>query len=245
MGEIVSRERGVLAGLEEASRVYGYLDVDLHKEAIDGDEVQPDEVVADIEGDAYRVLLGERTALNIVMRMSGIATATRSALESAREVNPDVRVAATRKTAPGLRYLDKKAVEIGGGDPHRLDLSHALLVKENHAALVGLEEALERALRNASLYQNVELEVETIEEATWAASTDVDAILLDNFSPGELQRCVEELKSVPGERPLLEASGDIGPGDVAEYARYVDVVSMGWFTHSAPAKDFSLRVLSE
>lgn len=240
--EITSGEEAVLAGLEEARKVFEHLGSEFTYRAEDGDTCSPGEVVATVEGPAYGILLGERTALNLLMRMSGIATATRKAVERARKSNPVARIAATRKTAPGLRYLDKKAVRIGGGDTHRPGLSGAYLVKENHAVLAGLEEAVKRVLDDASFTRKVEVEVETVEEAVKVSGMGVDAILLDNFSPGEIERCVSKLGD---DRPLIESSGGITPENVAEYAAHVDVVSIGWITHSAPARDFSMRLLPD
>jgi len=242
--EIVSRQDSILAGIEEAEKTFNHLGATLHPEAEDGEEVQKDQVVATVEGDASSLLTAERPALNLVMRMSGIATATHRCVEKAREANPDARVAGTRKTAPFLRLLDKKAVRLGGGDPHRLDLSHAYLVKENHAEAAGsLLEATERVLRHRSFAQKVEVEVETVEEALNIGKKGVDALLLDNFSPDELESCVRQLDEELGEgRPLLEASGGVTPENVGDHARHVDVVSMGWLTHSAPARDYSMRL---
>lgn len=241
--EIVAREECVAAGLEEAGKVFEIVGARFERLVEDGDRVRDGEAVAEAEGMDADLLLAERTALNLMMRMSGIATATRDAVERARQVNPDVRVAATRKTAPGLRHLDKRAVELGGGDPHRLDLSHAYLVKENHATIRGLEEAAEAALNSASFAQVVEVEVESVEEALTVAGMGVDALLLDNFSPDEVDRCLDALESeLDGDRPLVEVSGGITPETVEDYARRADIVSMGWLTHSAPASDFSMRL---
>lgn len=242
-GEVTAKEGGVAAGLEEAERVFRHVGADAEALAEDGSSVEGGDALLRVEGRAYDLLLAERLALNLAMRMSGIATATARCVERAREANPDARVAATRKTAPGLRALDKKAVRLGGGDPHRLDLSHAYLVKENHAAVTGLKEAARRAVEDASFAQKVEVEVETVAEALAVAELGVDALLLDNFSPEETRRCAEVLEEKMGKgRPLLEASGNIGEGDVAAYAAHVDVVSMGRLTHSSPALDLSLRL---
>lgn len=242
-GDIVAKEAGVVAGLEEAGQVFRHAGAKYRTLAQDGNHVKTGDTVARVEGRAYDLLLAERLALNLAMRMSGIATATARCAERARKTNPDARVAATRKTVPGLRTLDKKAVRLGGGDPHRLDLSHAYLVKENHAAITGLREAAQLAVEDASFTQKVEVEVESIEEALEVADLGVDVLLLDNFSPEETHRCAEKLdKKMGPSRPLLEASGNITEENVADYAAHVEIVSMGWLTHSAPALDLSMRI---
>jgi len=177
--------------------------------------------------------------------MSGIATRTREAVDTVRAVSPEVRVAATRKTAPGLRVLDKKAVVLGGGDPHRWTLSDMVLIKDNHLALVPLPEAIRRA-KQQSLYRLVEVEVETVEDAVTAAKADADLILLDNMRPDAVSEVVRVLAGRGlREGVTLEVSGGVAAGDLAGYAATgIDIISMGALTHTVRNFDVSLDILA-
>jgi nicotinate-nucleotide pyrophosphorylase (carboxylating) len=202
--------------------------------------------VLEVTGSARVVLGVERTLLNILMHCSGIATEVRKLVELVRRVNSRVRVAATRKTLPGLRYFEKKAVAIGGGDTHRLSLSDAILIKDNHIKIVGsVEEAVKIAKASASFVHKVEVEVSTPEDAVKAAESGADIIMLDNMKPSEVARVVEELrKRGLRERVLLEVSGGITPDNILEYAKLdVDVISCGYITISSRAVDMSLDVV--
>ncbi|MEM3105110.1 MAG: carboxylating nicotinate-nucleotide diphosphorylase, partial [Candidatus Bathyarchaeia archaeon] len=165
-GVIVAKERGIVAGVEEAEMLFKHFSVDVKINCRDGDAVKPGDVVIEVEGDARSILTLERTVLNIMMRMSGIATETGALVEKIRKAGLNVKIAATRKTAPGLRALDKKAVMIGGGEPHRLRLDDAVLIKDNHIALVGsVKEAVRRARENVSFVKKIEVEAKTPGEA--------------------------------------------------------------------------------
>ncbi|MCD6445154.1 carboxylating nicotinate-nucleotide diphosphorylase [Candidatus Bathyarchaeota archaeon] len=244
-GFIVVKERGVIAGLEEARVLFDVLGVEARLRFRDGDLVKPGDVVMEVEGEARSILMAERTVLNIMMRMSGIATETRRLVDMVRRAGLDVRVAATRKTAPGLRFLDKKAVMVGGGDTHRLRLDDAVLIKDNHVAIVGsVGEAVRKAKEAVSFAKKVEVEVQTPEEALEAARCGADIVMLDNMKPDQIRRAVELLKAegLYG-RVLLEASGGINPSNILEYASTgVHVVSLGYLTHSAKALDMSLEL---
>ena len=247
VAEIRAKEEGVLAGVEEACLAFELLGCRTLEAKRDGSRVKPGEVVMRVEGPARAVLAAERTALNFLMRMSGIATATAEMVELARAVNPRVRVAATRKTAPGMRYFDKKAVALGGGDTHRLRLDDCVLIKDNHIAIVGsVAEAVKRAREAVSFTKKIEVEVSTPEEALEAARAGADIVMLDNFSPEEVRRALELLEDAGlRSKVVVEASGRIRPENVADYARTgVDVISSGYLTHSAPALDFSMDVVN-
>jgi len=236
-GRLVATESGVAAGLDAARRVFEYLDVDCSPAVEAGDRIDDGDVVLRASGPARDVLRGERVAVNVAGHASGIATRTGEALERARE-GGDVRVACTRKTTPGLRGLEKRAVAAAGGDTHRLDLSHMVLVKDNHIAELGLERAVERFRERVSFATKIEVEVERPGDAGRAAAAGADIVLLDNMAPSECERAVADLP----EGVLAEASGGITLETVADYAATgVDVVSMGSLTHSAPALDFSFR----
>jgi nicotinate-nucleotide pyrophosphorylase (carboxylating) len=237
-GRLVARESGILAGVEAATSVFEYLGVDVIDAAGAGERVEVGDTVLAVEGPARSVLRGERTAVNVAGHASGIATRTRAAVEAAREVSESVRIACTRKTTPGLRGVEKRAVAAGGGDTHRLDLSHTVMVKDNHVAEMGLDGAITEFGRRASFTTKVEAEAENPEEARRAAEAGADIVLLDNMTPAEVQ---EAIGNVPGDT-ILEASGGITTGDVPAYAATaVDVISMGSLTHSAPALDYSFR----
>ncbi|NLI73722.1 MAG: carboxylating nicotinate-nucleotide diphosphorylase [Euryarchaeota archaeon] len=235
-------EDGVVAGLEEVVDLFQYLGLEVVPLVADGDAAPAGTNILSIEGPLRSILTGERLALNIMMRMSGIATLTREIITTCRVQNPDVRVAATRKTTPGFRLFEKKAVVIGGGDPHRSRLDDSVLIKDNHLKVVGsITEAVRRA-QKVSFTKKVEVEVESIDGAEEAAMAGADIILLDNMDYKEAARCAEVIRRIDP-RIIVEASGDITPTNAPEYAEAVDVISLGWITHSIKAISFSLDVL--
>ncbi|GAA0303011.1 carboxylating nicotinate-nucleotide diphosphorylase [Halarchaeum salinum] len=237
-GRLIAKECGVLAGTEAGTQVFDYLGCDAHALVDDGSCVEAGEPVLDVAGDAQSVLRGERVAVNIIGHASGVATATRRAVEAAREESADVAIAATRKTTPGLRGIEKRAVVAGGGDTHRLTLSHMVMVKDNHVAEMGLETAVERFRKVASFATKIEVEVETPADAPRAADAGADIVLLDNMTPKKTADAVERLPT----GVLAEASGGITIEEVPDYAATgVDVISIGALTHSAPSLDFSFR----
>jgi len=245
--EVVAKEGGILAGVREARMAFELLGARVLEAMEDGAPIKPGDVVLRVEGPARALLAAERTALNFLMRMSGIATATAELLRRARRANPRVRVAATRKTAPGLRELDKRAVRLGGGDTHRLRLDDCVLIKDNHVAVVGsIEEAIRKAREGVSFTKKIEVEVSRPEEAVLAARAGADIVMLDNFTIGEVRRALELLERAGlRHKVLVEASGRITPDNVADYAGAgVDIISSGYITHSARSLDFSMRIVS-
>ncbi|MDD1671909.1 MAG: carboxylating nicotinate-nucleotide diphosphorylase, partial [Methanomicrobiales archaeon] len=189
------------------------------------------------------ILRTERTALNLIGRMSGIASATQSLVNRVASINPRCRVAATRKTAPGLRHFDKKAVLLGGGDPHRGTLSDMILIKDNHLALVPLPEAISRARRD-SLSRRVEVEVNSPEMALQAARCGADVIMLDNMTPASIRDTISQLEHA-GLRDgmTIEVSGKITEDSIAQYAiPGVDMISIGALTHSVKNFDVTLDI---
>ncbi len=240
-GEIRAKEPCVLAGAREAKEVFGELGAEARLLREDGEELAAGTVVLEVEGPARALLSGERLALNILMRMSGIATLTRTLVDRCREINPHVRVAATRKTTPGFRDFEKRAVAIGGGDRHRSGLDDAVLIKNNHIRMAGgVVEALRRA-RSVSFTKKVEIEVESAEDAYAAVDNGADIVMLDNMAPDEARPLAAELRA---RRPdvVIEVSGGITPDNVALHADYADIISLGWLTHSVRSIDFSMTV---
>lgn len=240
-GRLVATEDGIVAGLDAASSVFEYLGVDVLDAPADGERTAAGEPALRVEGPAKAVLRGERVAVNVAGHASGIATRTREAVDAAREVDDAVRIACTRKTTPGLRGVEKRAVVAGGGDTHRLDLSHMVMVKDNHVAAMGLPGAIAHFRDRASFTTKLEVEVETPEDAPRAAVAGADIVLLDNMPPDETERAVDLLETADTDA-LTEASGGITLDTVPAYAATgVDVISMGSLTHSAPALDYSFR----
>jgi len=239
---IISKQDGVIAGLEEAKALFEHFGVKVELKAKDGDEVKKGTVVIKLKGNARKILLVERTALNIMGRMSGIATQTRKLVEKIRTVSPKVRVAGTRKTL--LKPLDKKAILIGNGEPHRFSLSDAILIKDNHLALVPLEEAIKRA-KTFSVYKIVEVEVESLEDALKAAKAGADVIMLDNMTPEQIKEVLEALKHEGfRDKVKIEVSGGITEENIQDYAKLdIDVISLGALTHSVKNFDVSLEIL--
>jgi len=242
---IIVNEPAVIAGLYETSILFEIVEAEFKAEVEDGAEVSAGTIIAEINGSGRAVLSAERTALNILMRMSGIATLTRKLVSIIRKEGLNVRVAATRKTAPGLRYFDKRAVAIGGGDTHRFRLDDAILIKDNHISIAGgVDEAIRRARSAISFSKKLEVEVKTVREALEAAKAGADIIMLDNMSVGEVEEAIRSLRDEGlRDRVLIEVSGGIDEGNILEYARLKpDVISLGFLTHSVRAVDMSLEV---
>jgi nicotinate-nucleotide pyrophosphorylase (carboxylating) len=237
---MVARQAGVLAGLEAGLLAFELLDPSLRLERLcaEGSRVERGQVVARISGPARPVLAAERTALNFICRLSGVATATRSLADAI--VGHKARIVCTRKTTPGLRILEKEAVRLGGGANHRFGLDDAMLIKDNHIALAGgVGPALERARAHAGHLVKIELEVDTLDQLAEALEHRVDAVLLDNMDPPTLRRAVAMVDG----RAVTEASGRITRESApAIAAAGVDLISSGWITHSAPILDLGLDI---
>jgi len=243
--EIRAKAAGVIAGVAEASALFTHFGISVHQALPDGDACAPGTLVLALEGNADQILLVERTALNILSRMSGIATGTRAVVEEARKVRPSLRIAATRKTCPGMRALDKKAVILGGGEAHRATLSDMILIKDNHLKLVPLGEAVKRA-RGRAPSGRIEVEVTSGEEAVMAAEAGAGIIMFDNMDPASIRDAIRNLEAHGlRRRVLLEASGGIGSGNLKDYASLdLDRISIGALTHSVKGLDLSLEVVS-
>jgi nicotinate-nucleotide pyrophosphorylase (carboxylating) len=243
---VVSRESGVVAGIEESIILLENLGLRAEALSKDGDEIDAGKVIIKISGDAKTMLATERTLLNLLSRMSGIASATRKLVKTIQKAKLTTKVACTRKTAPGLLYFDKKAVLAGGGDTHRLHLDDMILIKDNHIAVAGsLEKALSNAKKKASFSKKIEVEVSTAMDALEAAKSGADIIMLDNFQPRQLEEAVRLLKEHGCfGKVLLEASGGITAKNMLAYAsKQVAIVSLGEITESAKALDISLEIV--
>jgi nicotinate-nucleotide pyrophosphorylase (carboxylating) len=242
---VVTKEAGIVAGIEETVILAESLGLSVKAEVADGEKIRNGQTAIKISGDARTILSAERTMLNLLSRMSGIATATRRLAEKLQKANLTAKIAATRKTAPGLGYFDKKAVLIGGGDPHRLRLDDMILVKDNHVAIAGsVANAVKKAKQNASFSKKIEAEVTSVTDALKAAEAGADIVMLDNFSTKQIKEAVEALKKAGFfGKVLLEASGGITEQNLLEYASaQVDIISMGALTHSVKALDISLEI---
>jgi len=245
--EIIYKEEGILAGTVEAATIFEMVGCQTQILIKDGETVKPHTIILKIDGPAKAILEGERISLNILMQMSGIATATANVLSIARKVNSKIRVTATRKTTPGFRYFEKKAVKIGGGDTHRLRLDDCVLIKNNHLKFVpSINQAVNKVLDSISFTKKVEIEVESSAQAIEAVKAGVDIVMLDNMTPMEIQSTLRDIKSSGIQRQILfEASGGITIKNIADYAKTgVDILSLGSLTHSARAIDISLRIKS-
>ncbi|KAA0697819.1 carboxylating nicotinate-nucleotide diphosphorylase [Neorhizobium sp. P12A] len=235
---LAARQPGVIAGLDAADLAFQLVDptIVMTRNLKDGMAVRPGDVVATISGPSRGLLTAERTALNFLGHLSGIASVTASI--AAAIAGTKAAVACTRKTTPGLRALEKYAVRAGGGMNHRFALHDAMLIKDNHVAIAGgVREALRRAKTSVGHMVKIEIEVDTLDQLVEVMEDGVDAVLLDNMQPGELR---EAVRIVDG-RAITEASGRITPETAAAIAASgVDLISVGWITHSAPVLDIGL-----
>ena len=245
--EIIAKETGVAAGIEETVILAQSLGLSSKAEVADGNEIKNGKVILRLSGNARAILSAERTMLNLLSRMSGIATTTRRLTRKLQEANSATKIAATRKTAPGLLYFDKKAVLVGGGDPHRLRLDDMVLIKDNHVVIAGSVENAVKKAKSARSKKKIEAEVTSVADALKAAEAGADIVMLDNFSPRQVRDAVEMLKKAGFfGKILLEVSGGITEQNLLEYASsQVDIISMGALTHSVKALDISLEITCE
>ena len=240
LARIKAKAHGVVAAVRVAEAVFTALDpdVDFEADVMDGATVAPGDHVAVIGGQARALLAAERTALNFLQHLSGIATATRQLVDAV--AGTGVVILDTRKTTPGLRALEKYAVAVGGGQNHRQGLYDAYLLKDNHVRLAGgVRQAIERARAHRPGIP-VEVEVSRMSEVEEAVTAGADRVLLDNFTPTDAAQAVV----LVGGRAKVEVSGGVTPGNILAYASaHPDYISVGWITHSAPALDMSMKLL--
>ncbi len=242
-GKIIAKEPGIIAGMELALDIFADFNVTVEPMVENGENISEGQVILEISGDPRTILTVERTVLNLLMRMSGIATLTSKIVKKVRSVNPDATVAGTRKTTPGLQLFEKNAIRAGGGDTHRFRLDDGVLIKDNHLALVGgVGEAISRARRYVSFTKKIEIEVETLEEALQAARAGSDIIMLDNMEPERINQVLKALEDENlRDKVIIEVSGGINENNIVQFANTkVDVISTGYITHSARSLDLSL-----
>jgi nicotinate-nucleotide pyrophosphorylase (carboxylating) len=241
--EIVCKSRfAIVCGLEEASMLFDICGCKSEILVKDGSKVVKGAVVMNVSGYARAILKAERTVLNIIMRMSGIATETRRTVDLAKGVT----ILATRKTAPGLRYFDKKAVVFGGGATHRMRLDDMVLIKDNHLVLVSdLGKCIRLAKKNVGSSIKVECEVRTKEEALAAVAAEADTVMLDNFTPKQAQQTIRQIRRMGLRNKVkIELSGGINQNNIRQYSRTKpDFISLGYITHSSKTIDFSLEIM--
>jgi nicotinate-nucleotide pyrophosphorylase (carboxylating) len=237
--KIISRENAILAGSKYAKEIFGLKGCKAKIITKDGSKIKPNQIIMKITGDAGKILTCERTALNIIARMSGIATQTNQLI---KKIPKKTKLYATRKTAPGLRYFDKNAVEIGGGKKHRLRLDEMVMIKDNHIAV---EQSLLSLIKKAKKkYKRFEVEVENTQDAVIAAQEGATIIMLDNFSPSQIINTIKVLKNKKlRTNVLLEASGGITSKNISKYGKTgIDIISIGSITNSVKGIDVSLEI---
>ena len=241
--KIISREDGVLAGIKFASDIFRLKGCSVKTIKKDGVKVKPYQIVLQVSGNARTVLSCERTALNLLSRMSGIATQTNFLVSKIRKINKKTNLYSTRKTAPGLRFFDKEAVKIGGGHKHRMSLNDMVMIKDNHLLV---SNSMEDIIKNArKQHKHVEVEVENQRDAMLAASNGATIVMLDNFSPARIKKTITTLqKKKLRNKVKLEASGGINSKNIAAFAKTgVDMISVGSITNSVKGLDLSLEVI--
>ncbi|UCC33191.1 MAG: carboxylating nicotinate-nucleotide diphosphorylase [Candidatus Bathyarchaeota archaeon] len=244
--EVVAEEEGIVAGIEEVSTFLRDLGFKVDIRASNGSKVEKGTIAMRIVGDARTLLSTERTILNLVTRMSGIATKTRRVIKKVRDAGYKTIIACTRKVAPGLLYFDKKAVMLGGGDTHRLHMDDLILIKDNHLAIIGdVSEAVKRAGKVASFSKKIEIEVSSEKEALDAVEAGANIIMLDNFSPKKIRNTISLLiEKGLRDKVFVEVSGGINEFNVVEFAATeVDILSLGEITASTKALDMSLDII--
>jgi len=239
---IIAKEKCVVAGLKVIENIFKRAGATIDIKFNDGDLIKESTVVAEISGSIKSILKAERLALNIISKMSGIATETRNLVEKCKATNEKVTIAATRKTTPGFRRYEKEAVVIGGGEAHRYGLYDSFMIKDNHIKAVGsIEEAIKR-VKQKGLKKIIEVEIENEKDAITAAKMDVDVIMLDNLNPKKGKDISNKIRKI-NKKIIIEVSGGINPDNITDFSSYADRISLGYITHSVKAIDFSLEIV--
>jgi len=237
--KIISRENAIVAGVSYAKEIFKLKGCSSKILKKDGSKIKPNQTIMIISGNAGNILTCERTALNLLTRMSGIATQTNNLV---KKIPKKTKLYATRKTAPGLRYFDKEAVEIGGGKKHRLTLDEMVMIKDNHIAIG--DSLLSLIKKTKKKYKKFEVEVENTSDAVLAAKEGATIIMLDNFTPAQIKKTIQTLKNQKlRNKVLLEASGGITTKNISKYGQTeVDIISVGSITNSVKGIDMSLEI---
>ena len=246
-GQVVCKERAIIAGLSESIILLKLLGCEGKSKFREGQEVPAGTIILEADGSGSSLLKVERVLLNMLSHMSGVATATAELVEIAKKNGSSARIACTRKTLPGLRYFEKRAVELGGGDTHRLRLDDAVLIKDNHLELAGsITESVRKAKAKVSFTKKIEVEATSPDQAVEAGLAGADIILLDNMTPQDVKKSLNLLEAKKLRVHLLtEVSGGITRENLLSYVKTgVDVISVGSITHSAKAIDMSLELHS-
>lgn len=240
--KIIAKQDCIVAGLKEVETVFERTGAQVDLFFNDGDFVKAKTIIAEVKGPVKSLLKGERLALNFICKMSGIASETKKIVDKCKAVNPYVTVAATRKTTPGFRKYEKKAVLLGGGEAHRYGLYDAVMIKDNHIKKIG---SVEKAIKKVKKQVNnklIEVEIENEKDALTAAKIGVNVIMLDNLDPFNSERITKKIRQI-NKDILIEISGGINPDNITNYASFADRISLGYITHSTKAKDFSLEII--
>ena len=240
---IISKDEGILAGINVICELFEEKGVEVTFCLDDGCKISKNDLLISLKGNARTILLLERTALNLSMRMSGVATAANNYVNLVKDY--DVRIAGTRKTSPAIAKFDKYALNVGGADTHRFSLDDMVLIKDNHIVACGTPlEALLKAKENTSFSKKIEIEVETLEDAIQCVQNKADIVMLDNMSPDDVKEVIDELNALNiRQNSLIEVSGGITEDTIVDYAKLdVDIISIGALTHSSRSLNFSLKM---
>lgn len=244
--QIISKDEGILAGMDIIKEMFVSNGLYVIFNLKDGSKIAKNDLLMSLKGDARTILLLERTALNLVMRMSGVASMAKYYVDLVE--GHDVIIAGTRKTSPGIGKFDKQALKIGGADTHRFSLDDMVLIKDNHIASVGTPlETLVKAKKNVSFSKKIEIEVESLEDAIACVKNGADIVMLDNMSPKEVKIVLDELTKLNiRNNSLIEVSGGITNVNILDYAKLdVDIISIGALTHSTRSLNFSLKIVED
>ncbi|WP_409199799.1 carboxylating nicotinate-nucleotide diphosphorylase [Methanobrevibacter sp. DSM 116169] len=242
---IKSKDQGIFAGSKIIQEIFNENNIEILELKKDSTKINKGDLLFKIKGNALKILLLERTVLNIAMRMSGVATYTNNVVNKVKKINPKCTVAGTRKTSPAIAKFDKMAISIGGADPHRFALDDMVLIKDNHIAIVGNPlKALKIAKSKISFSKKIEIEVETLNDAIECVQNGADIVMLDNMSPTEIKEVLNELSKLNiRDKILIEVSGGINNENIEDYALLdVDIISLGALTHSSGSLNFSLNI---
>jgi nicotinate-nucleotide pyrophosphorylase (carboxylating) len=240
---IISKDEGILAGIDIIRALFEEHGVEVALCLREGVEISKGDMLISLWGDARTILLLERTALNLLMRMSGVATAAHEYVSLVKDY--DVKIAGTRKTSPGIAKFDKHALGVGGADTHRFALDDMVLIKDNHIAVCGAPlDALLKAKENTSFSKKIEIEVETLDDVVECVENGADIVMLDNMSGDEVRKVIDELNRLGiRQNSLIEVSGGITKENILDYVEYgVDIISIGALTHSSRSLNFSLKI---